>query len=408
MTQPDPGPTAGQRPWRDTGWLIGQARALLDFHAGARDPAGGFRTLGPDGAPLGQTPRGRGAERALHDICRMVHGYALAEAAGGALAPPAAAALVEHGLDWLFDRQQDHRHGGFYWSVDDAGPVDDRKQAYGHAFVLLAAASAARAGHDRAGRLRDLALDAIDRHFWEEPAGAVQDTFAADWTGALPYRGQNANMHLCEALLAAHAVWGEPAHLARATCIAERLIDREARQAGWVVPEHFTAGWQRDDGFDGDAMFRPSGTTPGHALEWARLVLELWARRGRRDDWMPAAAEALFRRAVATGWLAEGGFAYTLDGGGAVSRRWRFWWPCAEGAAAARVLSDSLGGLPFAEAWYDRIWAVIDARFIDHARGGWHHEIDAAGRPATGLFPGKPDLYHALQACLISARAMPG
>lgn len=386
------------QPYDDRDWLLRQARALLDFHAAAFDPAGGFRPLSLTGAPLAAEPRGQGAARALHDVCRMVHCYALAEPLGH----PAARRIVDHGMTWLLTRQQDAAQGGFYWSVDDAGPIDARKQAYGHAFVLLAAASARRVGHPEAERLRDLALAALWSHFWDDAAGAVSDTFDADWSGGLDYRGQNANMHLTEALLAAHAVWGDPGHLAAARRIAVRLIDQNARAAGWVVPEHFTVDWRVDPDFDGDAMFRPSGVTPGHALEWSRLVLNLWDQGGRADPWMPEAAEALFRTAVMQAWLPEGGFAYTLGWDGAITRRWRFWWPCAEAIAAAWVLAEATGEAFYRE-WYDRVWRFVDVAVIDHENGGWFHEIGADGKPSQSLFPGKPDIYHALQACLIPA-----
>ncbi|WP_134681820.1 AGE family epimerase/isomerase [Paracoccus ravus] len=385
----------------DRDWLIAQAHRLWDFHAAGLDPSGGFRTLDLTGQPLADTPRGQGAERALHDVCRMIHSYALAVHAGH----PQGRAIVDHGMNWLFDRQYDPVHDGFWWSVDDAGPVDSRKQAYGHAFVLLAAASAHRAGHPRATELRDLALDALMGRFWDKDHGAVSDTFEADWSDGLDYRGQNANMHLTEALLAAHAAWGDPDHLAAALGIAERLINRHARDAGWVVPEHFTRDWREDPDFDGDAMFRPSGTTPGHALEWSRLVLELWQRNGRRDDWMPEAAEGLFRRAFELGWLPDGGFAYTLDNSGAVSRDWRLWWPCAEAIAAAATL-DECRPDPWFRARCAEVWDFTDRFLIDHKHGGWFHQIDAQGRPATGVFAGKPDIYHALQACLIPAGMM--
>jgi mannose/cellobiose epimerase-like protein (N-acyl-D-glucosamine 2-epimerase family) len=39
--------------------------------------------------------------------------------------------------------------------------------------------------------------------------------------------------------------------------------------------------------------------------------------------------------------------------------------------------------------------------FIDHEKGGWHAELDENLKPKRGFFTGKPDIYHALQACLI-------
>ena len=45
-------------------------------------------------------------------------------------------------------------------------------------------------------------FDLAEKHFWEPAAELYGDEAKADWT-LLPYRGQNANMHACEALIAA-------------------------------------------------------------------------------------------------------------------------------------------------------------------------------------------------------------
>ena len=37
----------------------------------------------------------------------------------------------------------------------------------------------------------------------------------------------------------------------------------------------------------------------------------------------------------------------------------------------------------------------------DEVHGGWHEQLTLDMKPATSLFPGKADIYHALQACLI-------
>ena len=72
-------------------------------------------------------------------------------------------------------------------------------------------------------------------------------------------------------------------------------------------------------------MLRPAGTTPGHALEWARLLIQLWELGGRRADWMPQAAKNLFLNAVNTGWNREtGGFFYTLTWGDTPDQADRF------------------------------------------------------------------------------------
>jgi mannose/cellobiose epimerase-like protein (N-acyl-D-glucosamine 2-epimerase family) len=46
-------------------------------------------------------------------------------------------------------------------------------------------------------------------------------------------------------------------------------------------------------------------------------------------------------------------------------------------------------------------WAVAQRRFIDPGDGSWQHELDPSDRPASTVWDGKPDVYHALQATLI-------
>ena len=96
----------------------------------------------------------------------------------------------------------------------------------------------------------------------------------------------------------------------------------------------------------------------------------------------------------------EGGFLYTLDWDGNPHLRNRLWWPAAEGVGAAAFLNQIDGAAEY-EEWYRRIWDFIAGKLIDREHGGWRTEaIDPTGEVAP-LFSGKPDLYHALQACLI-------
>ena len=401
MTEPFPmptgwigstGPDLTTRPvHRD--WLMRQACGLFDFfQRNAINPAGGFFALDDAGAPLLGRPL-----RHLHETTRMVHCYAMAHLLG----LPGADRMIDHGMRFLFSGQRDHRHGGWFWAVDDAGAVDPAKQAYGHGFVLLAGASAKVAGHPDADRLIAEATEVLLTRFWDDAAGATTEEYDADWQPRGGYRGQNSNMHLTEALMAAFEATGQQMYLTMAERIAGLIIDRHARAEGWRVAEHFTADWQVDRDYAGDPMFRPAGTTPGHALEWSRLLNQLWELGGRRHGWMIEAARALFLHTCEIGWNgARGGFYYTLDWNDRPSRSDRYWWPCAEGIAAAAVLRQTGGDARF-EAWYRRIWDFTTHHLIDHARGGWFPELDDDLRPVSRVFTGKPDLYHAVQACLI-------
>ncbi len=281
-------------------------------------------------------------------------------------------------------------------------PTTASKQAYGHAFVLLAASAAKTVGHPDADRLLADVSAVLEERFWEARHGAVSEEYTADWQplGA-PYRGQNSNMHLTEALMAAFEATGDARYLGMAESIADLLIRRITAANDWRLPEHFSENWVHDRDYAGSEMFRPAGTTPGHWLEWSRLLVQLWIAGGRRHGWMPDAADRMFRKAVSEGWDAEhGGFFYTLDWSGAPLVRDKIWWPLCEGIGASIFLAE-LGDRSFYEQWYRRIWDYVQTHVVEPGTGGWIPQLDVAGRVKTTLFSGRPDIYHALQACLI-------
>ncbi|MCA2430735.1 AGE family epimerase/isomerase [Rhizobium johnstonii] len=379
------------------GWLLTQANGLFDFFQhNSVNPKGGFYDLDDEGGPLDA----EGQVRGIHIAARAVHCFSI----GALLGRPGAADVVDHGMDYIWNHHRDQKNGGYFWSLNNDGPVDSNKQGYGHAFVLLAASSAKTIGHPLAdGMLADI-TEILNTKFWEAKHGAIAEEFTADWQpldgGA--YRGQNSNMHLTEALMAAFEATGDREYLTKAESIADLVIRRAAGSVDWRVAEHFDAEWNLDKTYyHPNEMFRPAGTTPGHWLEWARLILQLWALGGKRIEWMPDAAKALFAQSMALGWDNDkGGFFYTLDWDDKPAKRNKLWWPACEGAAAAHFLNEHLPS-DFHEESYRKIWNVIERAFIDHKNGGWHEELTESLVPSHSLFPGKGDIYHALQACLI-------
>lgn len=375
-------------------WLMGQANGLFDyFQQRAVFSGGGFIDLDPHGQPISpENPL-----RPIHGTARMVHCYAIASLFGR----PGADEIVDHGMRYLWEHHRDTRRGGYFWSLDKDGPRDDTKQGYGHAFVLLAASSAKVVGHPLADRMLADITEVLNTHFWEERYGAIAEEFSGDWKAVPNYRGQNSNMHLTEALMAAFEATGDRSYLDKAQSIAELLIHQLAGGLGYRVAEHFDENWQLDLDYQGSEMFRPSGATPGHWLEWARLVLQLWVLGGKRHDWMPAASAALFRNAIELGWDKQhGGFFYNLDWQNQPIMRAKLWWPMAEGIGAAAFLNANQPSA-FHEEWYRRIWGVVAQRFLDHENGGWFEELSEDLKPSHKLFAGKADIYHAVQSCLI-------
>ena len=368
---------------------------LWDFGRKFPHPDGGGAWLDADGEP--------DLSRPVHTYitARMTHVYCLAALRG----QDGAAALALRGLDGLTGRLRDRRHGGWFDSLDPTGQPAPLKTNYSHAFVVLAASSAVVAGLPGASALLHEALDTWLARFWDDKAAMFVDTWNREFTRLDPYRGVNGNMHAVEALLAAADVLDDDTLRQRAAAVARRVAFGFAEPNGWRIPEHFTAEWQPRLGYNRDRpddQFRPYGATVGHGFEWSRLLLTLEAAGTDPAPDLVRAATALFERAAADGWDVDGtpGFVYTTDWDGTPVARDRLHWVAAEAIAACAALYDRTADPSFrhrARQWWDYTAAVL----LDHDRGSWHHQLDPRNRPVDTVWPGKPDLYHSVQALLI-------
>jgi mannose/cellobiose epimerase-like protein (N-acyl-D-glucosamine 2-epimerase family) len=377
-------------------WLENETDNLLAFGRASRLDSGGFGWLDARGDLDPAHP----AE--LWITCRMTHVFAL----GALLGRPGCAPLADHGIAALNGVFADSENGGWFAAVAADGSVAaPGKEAYGHGFVILASASAAAAGRPGARELLDRALAVSEEHFWDQAAGMVTDAWDTAFAHAEPYRGVNSNMHTVEAYLAAADVAGAPLWRERALRIAERVVG-EAKANQWRIPEHYDSDWRAILEYNAKApadQFRPYGATVGHSFEWSRLILELRAALGQAaPDWMEPAARALFAQGVKDGWAADGepGFVYTIDWEGRPVVRHRLHWVAAEAVGAAATLFKATGEAEY-EAWYQQWWDYIEKYVADRQDGSWRHELDAANAPASTVWDGKPDTYHAVQATLI-------
>ena len=391
---------AGDRPWRASpghfDWLRDHARELTAFGRASLRPEGGFWWLDDDGRPDPGHP--------LHTwiACRMTHVYGLAHLLG----EPDTEPLVDHGLATLSDLLRDPIHGGWFGGVDtDGTPTDERKAAYPHSFVVLAASTAVRAGRPGAADLLRTALDVVGERFWDSDRRRTRESWSRDWSSAEPYRGANSSMHMVEAFLAAGDATGDPAWNRRALDICEHLIHDVAAGHDWRLPEHFTEDWQPLLEYNADHpadQFRPYGSTIGHWLEWARLLVHLDSVLSEPPAWLVPSAAALFDAAVRRGWAVDGadGLVYTIGWDDRPVIRSRLHWVVAEGIGAAATLAVRTGEERF-DRWYGAFWEFTRRHLIDEERGSWRHELDPENRPAATIWRGKPDVYHAYQATLL-------
>ena len=383
------------------GWLQNETERLLQFSVGSVHPGGGFAWL--DG--VGNAVLDRPVETWI--TTRMTHVLSL----GALLGIPGCGPLIDHGITALRSLLADEINGGWYSASDQ--PNGGEKRAYEHAFVILAGSSATLAGRMGAEELLDDATTVVIERFWDEEHGVVRDVASRDWTEMEPYGGANANMHMLEAFLAAADVTGDSVWLTRGLRIASFFINTRARARNWRIPEHFDATWNELPEYnreDPAHKFRPYGSTVGHGFEWSRLCLHLHASLdgagldgvGLEDDswqWLLEAARSLFERAASDGWQ-DDGFLYTTDWDGKPVVEDRLHWVVCEAIAAAAALHRATGDVDD-ENRYRQWWDLAARVFIDRSGGSWWAQLDAANQPATTVWSGKPDTYHAIQATLL-------
>ena len=371
---------------------------LLSFGHQFPSPGGSSYYLGDDGTPW------KDRNRETWITSRMTHVYSI----GSMLGHEGSEALADAALKGLRGELHDDQNGGWYAGLTKDNEIVPTKQCYAHAFVILAASSGVLAGREGAAELLKDALALYDLRFWNEEEGLSCDTWNTEFTELDSYRGLNANMHTVEAFLAAADVTGDEKYRVRAGRIIDRVLIW-AKDNNWRIPEHFSSDWVPDLECNKDRpddQFKPYGATPGHGIEWARLITQ-WALSTYKEDKAGAApyieaAENLYNRAVADAWNADGepGICYTTDWNGKPVVHDRMHWTLAEAINTSSVLFHVTDNEKYA-ADYAEFMKYLDEKVLDHVNGSWFHQLDRENNLLETVWPGKADIYHALQATLI-------
>jgi mannose/cellobiose epimerase-like protein (N-acyl-D-glucosamine 2-epimerase family) len=375
-------------------FLQDHIRHTMAFYDGrCVDPQGGFFHYFVDDGTVYERDA-----RHLVSSTRFVINYAKA---GRYFGRPDYIELARHGLDYLEQVHLQSATGGYAWTVRNGRADDATNHCYGLCFVLLAYAEALKAGVAGASEGLARADALLSERFWDDEQGLFKDEYDATFAQLSPYRGQNANMHGCEALLCAFEASGQTHYLDRAERIAEAVTVRLAAQADGLVWEHYDAQWRIDWDYNRDDpkhLFRPWGFQPGHQTEWAKLLLNLHRLRPR-----PALVERagrLFRRAVGAAWDRDnGGLAYGFAPDGRICDGDKYFWVQAESLAAAAVLYENTGERDYLD-WYHRLWDYSWRHMVDHQHGAWYRILDAQNRKYSNQKSpaGKTD-YHTMGAC---------
>ncbi len=378
---------------------------LLSFGHRFPSPGGGSYYLGDDGTPWKDRPR------ETWITSRMCHVYSL----GTMLGHEGSEALVDAAIKGLSGELHDDEHSGWYAGINSDGSILPNKQCYAHAFVILAGSSAMLAGRPAGKELLQESLRIYDKFFWDDEIGLSVDTWNTEFTKLDDYRGINANMHTVEAFLAAADALHDENYRVRAGRIISHVIGW-AKNNDYRIPEHFTKDWTPDLQCNKDRpddQFKPYGATPGHGIEWARLIAQ-WAVSTYGDDNENCndyirIAEKLYNRAVEDGWNADGkpGICYTTDWDGKPIVHDRMHWTLAEAINTSAVLYRITENDKYKND-YAEFMEYLDNCVLDHKNGSWFHQLDENNQLLDTVWPGKSDLYHALQATMIPYNELVG
>lgn len=383
--------------FRDREFLLGHVRHTMAFyHPKAIDPSGGFfHFFRDDGTIYDATTRH------LVSSTRFVFNYAMAYRQFG---DPAYKEAAAHGMRFLREAHRNANTGGYAWQIkwqDGKGEIlDDTNHCYGLAFVLLAYAHALMAGIEEARIYLDETFALMEAKFWEPAHGLYADEASADWA-LRPYRGQNANMHSCEAMLAAYEATKDSRYLDRAELLAQNIAVRQSALANGFMWEHYHEDWTVDWDYNRDDktnIFRPWGYQPGHLTEWAKLLLIL--ERHRPLAWLAPRAAQLFDEALARAWDDQySGIFYGFAPDRSICDNDKYFWVQAESFAAAALLAHRSGKDKYWQI-YEHIWAYAWEHMVDHEYGAWYRILTHDNRKYSNEKSpaGKTD-YHTMGAC---------
>ncbi len=377
----------------DATFLDQHIQSILDFYApNVRAPDGGFHQCFLDDGSVYDE-----GMRHLVSSTRFVFNYATAYQRSEN------AEQLQWAVDGMDFIKRVHKQpsGHYAWVIENGVVTDGRAMAYGHAFVMLAAASLVLAGVKEEVATIEQVWDFMETHFWDEESQAYADELDETLTILDPYRGQNANMHTCEALLLAMKATGDTRYLDRAAILAGRFAVDLAGINDGLIWEHYDTSWQCDMQYNidkPDDLFKPWGFQPGHQVEWTKLLLEL--NKWQPNPVWPERAAELFDVAMEKGWdETHGGLVYGFAPDGTFADTHKYFWVHAEAFAAAWRLYATTQEERYLDA-YNKLWKYSWDTLIDHEQGAWFRIKNRDGSAFDNLKspPGKTD-YHTMGAC---------
>lgn len=385
----------------DSKFLLKHSQEILDFYTPrVVDEKGGYFQNYYDNGELFSK-----GQKQLVSSTRIIVNYALAAITYDS---DEYLHIAKHGLDYLENVHWQSQTQSYAWTLEDNIPSDMTQQAYGYAFVLLAYAAVRKAGIISSDEKLLATYAQLEKNFWQSDYGLYADEISPE--GVLSnYRGQNSNMHLCEAMIAAYEATKNTLFLDRAKLLAHNIAVRQASLTDNLVWEHFTTNFEPDWEYNKDDpknLYRPWGFQPGHQTEWSKLLLII--NRYAPETWLVERAVTLFDSAYKVAWDNDfGGLIYGFDPQGKWCDDDKYFWVQAESFATAALLYLETKEPKYLQQ-YNQIWDYCDQHFVDHQYGAWFRLLkrDNSKTSNEKSSCGAKCDYHTMGACFEVLRAL--
>lgn len=289
--------------------------------------------------------------------------------------------LIEAGLGYI-DTRLRAPGGGFVHTMHANGrPIDQRRDLYDHAFIVLAGAAAFEAINSDLGlKLADDALSFINDTLKDEVNGGWFESSERETP-----RRANPHMHLLESLLEYSSVTGSSTGVNLAKEIVTLFEVNFFDPSSDVLHEYFSENWSvvRTD--------KVATFEPGHHYEWASLLHKFSEATGHDTlSWR----RRLIRRADKSGINRETGVPFNLASveAPAANTNSRLWHSLER--FRAYLLHPGL----VSQAQTEQVFYGLQSAFsVNHTVGVWTDEIDMAGSRQSAAVPASI-LYHIVSA----------
>jgi mannobiose 2-epimerase len=284
--------------------------------------------------------------------------------------------MADRACEYLLEYFYDREFGGVYWLLDSQGvPLDDKKKAYGHAFMIYALASYYRVTGKRT--VLDSAVDLfkiVEGHFLDRKYGGYFEATLRDWSVAEDMRlsaidmnekkSMNAHLHILEAYTNLLRVW-------RCPTLKEQIVNLLKIFRDHIIDpdtSHFNLF------FDDAWQIKSRTVSPGHDIEGSWLLFE--SAEIINDPELKAEIKnrsILQATAVLDRCLGhDGSLVYEIHPDGAKNME-KHWWVQAEAMVGFLNAYELTGDYKFFRAMKD-VWQYIQTNLIDTKNGEWFYK----------------------------------